>query len=160
MTVPGADPAQQNIEQDLASTGFEAGASAGHWRLVSLEFPRLTATVTCGDGDELGLRIAVDDYPRLAPAGRPWDLLRNEVLPKALWPQGGADPPVFRRDWSPPNEDAPYLACDRRALAGHSNWSQDHPDRAWHAGRTITFYLSEIHRGLRGATLSQSGATS
>jgi hypothetical protein len=153
MTVPGADPAQLRIEQDLAAGDFEAGVSAGHWRLIQLDWPRLTAAVTYGDGGELGLLIAVDGYPRLAPAGQPWDLRHDRELPCALWPEGGPSQQVFRRDWSPANANAPYLACDRTGLATHPNWAAEHPDRTWHPGRTIAFYLTEIHRGLRGATL-------
>lgn len=113
MTLPCSDPARQRIEQDLASADFEAGAGAGHWRLLSLDWPHLIVTVTCGDGNALGLRIMVDGYPRLAPSGRPWDLVSDEALPSGMWPEGGTVPEVFRRDWSRDNGDAPYLACDR-----------------------------------------------
>ena len=81
MTVPGADPERQHLEQDLEAADFEAGAGAGYWRLVRLDWPRLTVAVACGDGNELGLRITVDGYPALAPAGEPWDLLEDKSLP-------------------------------------------------------------------------------
>ena len=63
--------------------------AAGYWRLVSLDWPRLTVAVACGDGNELGLRITVDGYPALAPAGEPWDLLARQVPARGdRWPQG------------------------------------------------------------------------
>jgi len=159
VTVPGADPERQHLERDLEAADFEAGAGAGYWRLVGLDWPGLTVAVGCGDGNELGLRVMVDGYPALAPAGEPWDLLEDKSLPAARWPQGGASPLVFRPDWSPGNANAPYLACDRTALRTHPPaWADGHPDRAWHPGRTIAFYLSEIHRGLRGTVLPPPGA--
>ena len=159
MPAPGADPAQLRIEEDLAAGDFDAGSGAGRWHLVGLCWPHLLVTVTCGDGGRLGLRIAVDGYPRLAPAGQPWDLHRGQALPQDLWPEGGPSPQVFRRDWSPGNGNAPYLACDRTGLATHSGWAVQHPDRAWNPGRNVAFYLSEIHRGLAGTTLPAAGAT-
>jgi hypothetical protein len=159
MTVPGTDPGRLRLEQDLASGDFESGAGAGHWRLIELNWPCLIVAVTAGDGNELGLRIAVDGYPRVAPGGQPWDLQRDQPLPTALWPAGGPLPQVFRQDWSPSNGSAPYLACDRTGLATHPAWAAEHPERAWHPGRTITFYLSEIHRGLRDTTLPTAGTT-
>ena len=82
-------------------------------------------------------------------------MLEDKSLPATRWPKGGASPPVFRPDWSPGNANAPYLACDRTGLARTHQpaWADGHPDRAWHPGRTIAFYLSEVHRGLRGTVL-------
>jgi hypothetical protein len=157
MTAPGIDPALLRLKQDLASGDFESGAGAGYWRLIELCWPQLTMAVAAGDGNELGLRITVDGYPRVAPGGQPWDLQRDQPLPTNRWPADGSLPQVFRQDWSPSNGNAPYLACDRTGLASHPNWASEHPERAWHPGRTITFYLTEIHRGLSGTTLPTAG---
>jgi hypothetical protein len=154
---PGADPARLRIEEDLAGQDFDAGVDAGRWHMVRLCWPRLFVTVSCGDGGRLGMRIAVDGYPRLAPAGEPWDLHRGQPLPQDLWPQGV--PQVFRRDWSVGNGNAPYLACDRTGLATHPGWPAQHPDRVWHPGRNIAFYLRELYHGLAGTTLPGTGTT-
>ncbi|MGH3302824.1 MAG: DUF7665 family protein, partial [Streptosporangiaceae bacterium] len=71
------------------------------------------------------------------------------------WPVGGATSQVFRQNWPDSNNPAPYMACDRAGVAAHPQWATQHPDRAWHPGRTIAFYLREIHRELRAATLPQ-----
>jgi hypothetical protein len=57
----------------------------------------------------------------------------------ARWPISGRNPEVFRPDWSPGNNNAPYLACDRTGLATHPNWTAERPERAWNATRTIAF---------------------
>uniref|UniRef100_UPI001ABF84BB DUF7665 family protein n=1 Tax=Amycolatopsis kentuckyensis TaxID=218823 RepID=UPI001ABF84BB len=109
---------------------------------------------TAGDGHELGMRLLVDGYPGQAPAGQPWDLAAGAPLPPTGWPTGGMTALVFRRDWSPQNGNAPYLACDRRALVGHP-WATQHPERAWNPARSIEFYLEQIHHELTAATMPQ-----
>jgi hypothetical protein len=147
------DPSLQRLDTDLTSAEAQAGVDAGLWRIVSLEGTILTIAVTAGDGRELGMRLAVDGYPNLPPAGQPWDLDADTALPQDKWPTGGSAPAVFSIGWSPSNGNAPYMACDRTGLATHPNWAQEHPTRAWHPRRTIAFYLREIHHELLGATL-------
>jgi len=158
MAKPGADPGRLRLERDLVSGDFESGAGAGLWRLISLNWPHLMVAITAGDGNQLGMRILVDGYPRIAPAGQPWDFHRDQPLPVTRWPADGSAPQVFRPDWSPSNGNAPYMACDRVALGSHQNWAAEHPGRAWDPSRTITFYVREIHHELRGATLPQDGS--
>jgi hypothetical protein len=157
---PGADPARLRLERDLASGDFQAGADAGLWRLASLTWPYLTMAIAADDGGELGMRIIADDYPRLAPGGQPWDLHADAPLPTCRWPASGSAGLVFRADWSVQNNNAPYMACDRTGLATHPHWATQHPDRAWNPGRTIMFYLREIHRELQTAVLPHAGTRS
>lgn len=156
MSEPALDPCRVRLERDLASADVEAGVEAGLWRTVRLDWPAIFVAITAGDGSELGMRLQVDGYPGVAPAGQPWDLETNAALPAARWPVGGGAEQVFRTDWSVGNANAPYLACDRTGLATHPGWADAHPERAWHAGRTIAFYLSEIHHRLRGARTPQN----
>jgi hypothetical protein len=149
------DPSLLRLESDLASAEVQSGIDARMWRLVSLTEMVLTATITAGDGKELGMRIAVDGYPNLPPGGQPWDLDAETALPQDQWPTGGSAPQVFSTVWSPSNGNAPYMACDRAGLAVHPQWAQEHPTRAWHPRRTIAFYLREIHHELLGATLPE-----
>jgi hypothetical protein len=155
----GVDPCRARLERDLASSRFDSGVEAGAWRLVSLTWPSLTVAITAADGHELGMRLLVDGYPGVAPAGQPWDLARDIALPRSRWPTGGSATMVFRSDWSPGNSNAPYLPCDRVALATHPNWATQHPERAWNSGRTIVFYLEQIHHELRAASIPQPQTT-
>jgi hypothetical protein len=95
----------------------------------------------------------LDGYPAQAPAGRPWDIERSAMLSPELWPVSRLAVATFRQDWSVSNGGAPYVACDRVALSGHTDWPAAHPQRAWNPGRTITFYLREMHRELQSASI-------
>lgn len=163
MIVPtvGIDPAQKRLERDLQSAPVLLGIDAGMWRVDRLTWPYLFVSIAAGDGHFLSMRLLVDGYPAQAPAGEPWDLSGTGPLPTSLWPTGGTAPQIFRSaDWSVQNGNAPYMACDRRGLAAHGNWAQEHPNRAWNASRTIEFYLREVHHELRGASIPQSANTS
>ncbi|WP_322769325.1 hypothetical protein [Frankia sp. Cr1] len=97
------------------------------------------------------MRLLVDGYPGMAPAGQPWDLDRDAPLPPERWPTGGSAPTIFRLDWSAGNANAPYMACDRVGLAGHPDWPARHPDRVWTPRRSINFYLEQVYHELRSA---------
>lgn len=153
MSESGTDPCCARLERDLMTSRFESGVSAGLWRLVNLDWPYVTAAITAGDGNELGMRLLVDGYPGVAPAGQPWNIDRDEPLPPARWPGGGSAAQVFRADWSVGNGNAPYMACDRVGLATHRQWATQHPDRAWNSRRDIAFYLEQIHHELQAAQL-------
>lgn len=156
MAETGIDPCRARLERDLASGRFDSGVETGAWRLVNLTWPYLTVAITAADGHELGMRLLVDGYPGVAPAGQPWDLIQHVPLPASRWPTGGSAAMVFRPDWSPGNSNAPYLACDRVGLATHTNWATEHPERAWNPGRSIVFYLEQVHHELRVASIPQS----
>lgn len=146
-------PHERRLRADLEAPAFQAGAVAGAWRLVSVTWPTVLFALPVG-GVQLGLRVDVEGYPSAAPAGQPWDLQTDRALPAERWPEIGAETRPFRRDWSVGNGNAPYIAADRVPLASHPNWAAEHPERAWHSGRDIAFYLSEIARELRGTTVS------
>lgn len=147
------NPNGNQLQEHLVSSEFEAGVNSGFWRIVSFTWPELTVAISAGDGRELGMRIAVDGYPALPPSGQPWDLESNSPLSVERWPTGGTAPQIFRPDWSRANGNAPYMACDRMGLRAHPGWATEHPSRAWNPSRTISFYLREVHKELRGATL-------
>ncbi|BBZ58167.1 DUF7665 family protein [Mycolicibacterium phocaicum] len=155
MVCPGADPAKTRLERDLARGDVECGVEAGMWRVVSLRWPELIVAITAGDGNEVAMRLLVDDYPVQAPAGEPWSIADGGPLPQARWPTSPLDVATFRKDWSPSNGNAPYVACDRTCLRTHPDWATAHPDRAWNPGRTIAFYLQEMHRELQCASVPQ-----
>jgi hypothetical protein len=154
---PGGDPCLRRLCLHLQAADVESGVAAGLWRIVDLTWPVLTVAITVGDGGQLGIRLAVDDYPVKAPAGQPWDLDTDAPLPVGRWPVTGRNPEVFRPDWSPGNGNAPYLACDRTGLATHAQWAIQYPERAWNPNRTIGFYLRELHRELAPAKSPAAG---
>jgi hypothetical protein len=155
---PGTDPCLTRLRRDLAAADVEGGVAAGLWRIVELAWPMLVVAIRVGDGGEVGVRLAVDDYPQAAPSGQPWDLDTNAALPVERWPvSGGLE--VFRRDWSPQNGNAPYLPCDRIGLATHGHWATQHPNRAWNPTRRISFYFQQLHHELRAARLPAPGGS-
>ena len=127
------------------------GVNAGVWRRPQVDWPYLFVDVEVGQTSYVTLRLHVANYPTDAPAGLLWDSRTASPLPVQFWPRGGNAERVWRPDWSVGNQGAPYMACDRTALATHVNWAAEHPERAWNPSRTIDFYLREIHRDLTNA---------
>ena len=156
MTAPALDPGRLLFERHLKTSGFESGVSQGFWRHLDTSWPYATFIVKVGSDGELAVRLLLDGYPTQAPAGQPWDLELGSVLAQGRWSVGGPEPQVFRPDWSPSNGFAPYLACDRIALAGHPDWRST--ARAWNAECDVAFYLRELHRDLRPARLPAKAA--
>lgn len=156
---PRVDPCEMRLLRDLQDAAVDAGVDAGLWRVVGVSWPTVTVAIAVGSGGECGMRLDMQDYPAAAPAGQPWDLAADTLLPVERWPITGHSPDVFRPDWSPGNGNAPYLPCDRIGLATHGQWASEHPERAWDPGRTIVFYLEEMHRMLSEARLPSGGAS-
>lgn len=146
------NPNELRLRGDLASTAFEDGVSAGHWRLIDLTWPALTVAICAGAG-ELVVRIDVDGYPAVPPYGTTWDLGLNAPLAPALWPRGPGTEQTYKKGWYAPSDNAIYLACDRAALQAHPDWATRYRERAWNPARTIPFYLNELHRDLAAATI-------
>jgi hypothetical protein len=155
MPETSTDPSEAQLLRDLRSSEFWVGVDMKQWRIAAYDWPHLVLGLTAGDGNELAMRLNCQDYPRLAPAGRPWDIATCAPLAHDRWPIGGHAPQIFRHDWSHDNNDAPYMACDRTGLATHPDWATVHPQRAWNPTRTIAFYAAEISLELRGAELPQ-----
>ncbi|TDW19451.1 DUF7665 family protein [Kribbella kalugense] len=146
-------PGEARLRADLAGEAFMVGLQAEKWRNPLLEWPVLRIHVAVGDREFVRMRLLVDGYPSRAPGGQLWDDSSNSPQPVGKWPTGGTAGKVFRPDWSPPNQNAPYLPCDRAGLSTHPDWAHAIPDRAWNAARTIDFYLDEIYGELTDARL-------
>lgn len=145
-SLPAAsDPAETAVSRDIVQARMHAAADAMRFGVVAYKHPFLFAWVKVGGG-RLGLRMDVAGYPGNPPAGQLWDLATDRPLDVARWPVGGR--PVFRRDWSVGNGNAPYLAVDRVALGTHPNWRTDLPGRAWTSSMTVYEYLSALHEAL------------
>jgi hypothetical protein len=155
MTEPDGEisPGEVRLRAGLAGEAFAAGLQAGKWRSPVLEWPVLKIDVAVGDDEFVRMRLLVDDYPARAPSGQLWDDATDSPLPAEQWPTGGTAGKVFRTDWSPSNQNAPYLPCDRAGLSTHPEWATALPERAWNASRSIDFYLDEIYGELTDAYL-------
>ena len=139
------DPAEAAAGADLALARMHAAADDGRFAVVSYHHPVALGWVAVGT-ERLGLRLDLAGYPGAAPAGQPWDLATTTPLEVTRWPAGGR--PVFRRDWSPANGNAPYIGVDRIALASHPHWQNELPGRIWTRGMTVYDYLSALHEAL------------
>jgi len=146
------DPVRLALEGDIAQVRLLAAADDGRFGVHAFQFPIVLAWVAIGS-KHLGIRLDCGDYPTLAPAGSPWDLEMNIPLPVQLWPINGRAEKVFRKDWSPSNRNAPYLACDRIALATHPDWATAIGNRAWNSTKTVFDYLEQMYEALAGASL-------
>lgn len=146
-------PGEARLRADLAGETFILGQQAEKWRNPVLTWPVLMIDVAVGDHDFVRLRLLVDGYPSRPPSGQLWDASSDSPLQVGKWPAGGTAAKVFRPEWSPQNQNAPYLPCDRTGLATHPEWAQAHPDRAWNISKVIDFYLDEIYSELTEAQL-------
>lgn len=151
-------PSEVRLRSDLRGEAVAAGQLAGKWRQPLIEWPVLLVEVAVGDHEFVLLRLLVDGYPARAPGGQLWAASSQSPLPVAMWPTGGTSAKVFRPDWSPANQGAPYLPCDRTGLITHPEWAHADPDRTWNASRTIAFYLDQIYGELTEAHLPDEQA--
>ena len=90
--------------------------------------------------------VRVHRVPTIAPTGCIWDIERNEPLAAGLRPKGDEVGILFRINGLAAAPNAMYAPWDRLAIADHAHWLTDAPHLAWHAGRTLTFILNELHR--------------
>ena len=151
-------PGELRLRADLVGAAFVEGLRAEKWRKPALVWPALRIEVAVGEIQFVGMRLLVDGYPSRAPAGQLWDGGSDSALPVGRWPVGGNATKVFRSDWSPANQNAPYLPCDRIGLSTHADWANVLTERAWNASRTIDFYLDEIYSELSDAHLPEEEA--
>jgi hypothetical protein len=147
-----SDPAETALRRDLATAPLLAAADDGRFGVLTWRFPIVIAWIAIGVS-RVGLRLDCVAYPTQAPAGQLWDLRTNTALPVERWPRGGRAEKVFRPDWSPSNEGAPYLACDRVALRGHPDWARTLGNSAWNPQKTLIDYLEQVALALRNSAL-------
>jgi hypothetical protein len=130
---------------DLNGSRFPVGVDRGYWRLIDLAWPTATfgvaAATRAGAPEEYAVRLELSTYPQ-APAGRLWDVERDQPLDIAQWPTGGRASQAFNPGWRP---DAIYLPVDRIALEGHDPWITQHPEFVWDRSRDVSQYLQLIH---------------
>jgi hypothetical protein len=157
LTTP-SNPVDRAIAADLVSARLMASSDDGYYGLVSYDFPIVIAWISVGV-ERLTIRLDCSDYPHQAPYGCLWDPSTGLPLRTECWPVGGRSETVFRKDWSPSNKNAPYLACDRVALSTHPDWKDTLVGRAWNSERTVVDYLAQIHDALKGSQLPKTAAS-
>ncbi|HET6875681.1 MAG TPA: hypothetical protein VFH70_12920 [Acidimicrobiales bacterium] len=143
-------PDERAVRAHLDSGAFLAGVAAGHWSVVGVEWPYVTVMMSAAPREAApagyAVRFELNGYPTIVPTGCIWDITRNEPLAAALRPKGAEVGMLFRVDGWAAAPNAMYAPWDRLAIADHANWLTDAPHLAWHAGRTLTFILNELHR--------------
>jgi hypothetical protein len=141
-------PAERLFRHDVTQGArFLLGAAAGHWRLVSIDWPHAVIVVSATRGDvrrEVALRFNLDRYRSVPPTAMPWDATRDAMLEPEQWPSGGpALNRAFNAQW---RTDALYIPYDRVALPGHEGWITARPEYAWGPDCDITTYLKHVRR--------------
>lgn len=138
-------PDHRAVLAQLGSPSFQAGVDARRWHLISLEWPHALIAVSAaprdGAPDEFVLRFELSGYPDRVTAGL-WDCEAGTLLPAERRPKGERATVVFRSDWE--GGRALYAAWDSTALTSHADWGQTYPLSAWHSGRGLTFYLTNV----------------
>lgn len=138
-----AGPDERALRAHIQSPRFTAGADAGRWRVIKVEWPIVLVAVSAaareGSPSEYYLRLTVDGYPGAGITATPWDTTTNAQLAEAARPAGVIAGWVFRVDWNAGT--ALYAPWDRTAMPGHVGWASTHPGQIWTPQRDLTFFL-------------------
>lgn len=149
MTTPVVAPDERALRVHLAGGRFHAGAEAGRWRLLSLEWPIAIVAVSAAPRDgapsDFAIRFELSGYPNTAPTGGIWDVDADVSLPADRRPKGDRVAPLFRSDGWVGGATAMYAPWDRMGLQAHSDWLQKYPKSAWNAHRDLVFILENVH---------------
>jgi hypothetical protein len=145
-------PAERLFRHDVEhGARFLAGVVAGHWRLVSIDWPHAVIVVAVARGDvrrQVALRFSLEGYRSVPPTAMPWDVEHDEMLDPDRWPHGGAAlNSAFNPGWRVQGQpQALYIPYDRVALPGHESWITTRPAYAWGPDCDITTYLKHVRR--------------
>lgn len=150
------NPSERALRDDCSAVPFECQIGL-KWGEPRIEWPYLYvwmhARPTQSGVTGYWFRLDCSGYPQQAPTGTFWDMERNAQLDNASRPWGRGEVELtFRIDWpGTPYQpgSALYLACDRIALATHSDWTpQTYPATYWTPDKGVLFYLEEVSRHL------------
>lgn len=145
-------PAERLFRHDVErGASFLAGAVAGHWRLVSIDWPHAVIVVSVARGPvrrDVALRFNLDGYRSQPPTAMPWNVEQETMLAPGSWPRGGAAlNGAFNPSWQVSGQpQAVYIPYDRVALPGHESWITTRPEYAWGPDCDITTYLKHVRR--------------
>ncbi len=137
-------PDERTFRAHLKRGAFQAGVSAGRWRLIRIEWPHALIAVSAADRkngpEELVLRFELTGYPNTLPTSVLWDIDANAVLAEGRRPQGERATLAFRHNW-----ESLYIPCDRKGIVGHGDWATVHPEWMWNETKGIALYLQLVH---------------
>jgi hypothetical protein len=145
-------PDERAVHEHLRGGRFQSGVAAGHWRLISVNWPMVTVAVPAAERanspGEFVLRFELSGYPHTAPTGGLWDLSTDTSLLADRRPKGERAAPLFRTDGWAGGATAMYAPWDRMGIQAHSEWAQKYPHDAWNPTRDLSFILSKIYEVL------------
>ncbi len=151
-----ADPSIARVAADLEQGDFLGGCEAGHWRIVSFEFPILdfaiSATEPDGTVSEYGFRADLSNYAAQAPMVRIWDHDGNVPLDVDRRPRGGPRVEKTFQHWG---EDTVYRPWDRKT-GPHNNNAGTFPHLAWNPERHLVFIFEDLHGILNSNARAQN----
>ena len=151
-----ADPSIARVAADLAHGDFVSGCDAGHWRVVSYEFPILNfaiaATEPDGAASEYGFRAELSNFPAEAPMVQIWDHERNGLLAADRRPKGGSRVKQSFKHWQ---EETVYRPWDRKT-GPHGNNTAAYPHLAWKPERRLVFIFEDLHGILNSNARAQT----
>ncbi len=147
-------PDEAVFRAHVAAPAFQDGLDRGRWGLLEPNGPWIwphvilwvPADLALLPAGRLYLRFTLDRYPQQAPTACPWDVEKNMIMPRALWPKGpGNVTEVFGSNFS---QIGLYAPCDRVAMVNHAQWKTTFPDLWWQPHFTIVVYLDFVHQVL------------
>lgn len=152
MTPEVLAPDEHAVQEHLRGGRFQAGAAAGRWRLVSVEWPFVIVAVGAAERSNgpnaFNLRLECQGYTQVAPTGSLWDTASNISLAAELRPKGERAAQLFRTDGWTGGATAMYAAWDRVGLQSHPGWAQTNPLQAWNPTRDLSFILDNVYEVL------------
>lgn len=151
--------AQRLLEADLQKAPFLIGVSKGYWeldgKLSENGWPYVYTWIQVAprpNGPErLLVRWNVDGYGSQPQTGAFWDQTTNSFLVLDKWPKGRPESVVANvfkvSGWAAPGQGF-YHPFDRQARHGHNEWPTKDPRNVWTEGKTLTDFISLVHRWL------------
>ncbi|MGC9954506.1 MAG: hypothetical protein ABSD21_09540 [Rhizomicrobium sp.] len=140
-----ADPSAARVDADLEEPAFLAGCHAGHWRILSNEFPILdfvvSATEPDGKASVYGFQAELSNFPAQAPMVRIWDHENNVPLAKDRRPKGGARVEKTFQHWG---SDTVYRPWDRMTGPHDAN-TANLSHLAWRPDRHLLFIFEDLY---------------
>lgn len=145
-------PEERALREHLRGGRFLAGAAAGRWRPIEVNWPFTLVAVSAAPREnspgEFVLRLEGTGYPYSAPTGSLWDVDADVSLPANRRPKGERAAQLFRTDGWAGRDTAMYAPWDRLGLQAHQEWAQTYRHQAWNPTRDLSFILGQVHEVL------------
>lgn len=148
-----SNPSEKLFNDHIRTASFLLGLEDGYWDLLDDEsnwphrFMWVKNSFSTDNDRRIYLFFDLENYPGQAPTSMPWDINYNKLLDYNNWPKGNdAITKAFTPNWSKGHDNALYIPCDRKAMAGHEQpWQQQYPNVWWTSDKTIVHYLRTVY---------------